>query len=192
MRPEEVTRIAHDPDVFEAFYREHIDGVQRFVARRIADPHLAADLTAEVFLAAIDAAASYRPRRGAPALWLFGVARNVVNSEYRRAAREKRANARFEGRRLLADDDIVRAQERIDAEARSRELYAVLDGLTDAERAVFELSALDGLSVTEAARALGIRPVTARVRLHRARHTLRAEIAQQEAQLMTMSMEVSP
>jgi RNA polymerase sigma factor (sigma-70 family) len=192
MRPDEVARIAHDPDVFEVFYREHVDAVQRLVARRIADPHLAADLTAEVFLAAIDAAASYRPRRGAPALWLFGVARNVVNSEFRSAAREKQVNARFEGRRLLADDDIVRAQERIDAEARSRELYAALDGLTDAERAVFELSALDGLSATEAARALGIRPVTARVRLHRARHTLRRELAPQEAQPMTRSMEVSP
>jgi RNA polymerase sigma-70 factor, ECF subfamily len=119
MRPDEVARIADDPDVFEAFYREHVDAVQRFVARRIADPHLAADLMAEVFLAAIDAAASYRPRRGTPALWLFGVARNVVNSEFRRAAREKQVNARFEGRQLLADDDIVRAQERIDAEARS-------------------------------------------------------------------------
>ena len=28
---------------------------ERFVARRVSDPHLAADLTAEVFLAAIDA-----------------------------------------------------------------------------------------------------------------------------------------
>jgi RNA polymerase sigma factor (sigma-70 family) len=192
MRPDEVARIAHDPDVFEVFYREHVDAVQRFVARRIADPHLAADLTAEVFLAAIDAAASYRPRRGGPALWLFGVARNVVNSEFRRTAREKQVNARFEGRRLLADDDIIRAQERIDGEARSRELYAALDRLTDAERGVFELVALDGLSAREAARALGLRPVTARVRLHRARHTLRTELAPQEAQSMTRSMEVSP
>ncbi len=187
-----MARIAQDPDVFEVFYREHVDAVQRFVARRIADPHLAADLTAEVFLAAIDAAASYRPRRGAPALWLFGVARNVVNSEFRRAAREKQVNAHFQARRLLADDDIVRVQERIDAETRSRELYAALDGLTDAERAVFELSALDGLSATEAARALGIRPVTARVRLHRARRALRTELAPAEAQVRTRSMEVSP
>jgi RNA polymerase sigma-70 factor, ECF subfamily len=192
MRPDEVARIAHDPDLFEVFYREHVEAVQRFVARRTADPHLAADLTTEVFLAAIDAAASYRPRRGAPALWLFGVARNVVNSEFRRVAREKQVNAQFQGRRLLADDDIVRAQERIDAEARSRELYAALDGLTDAEREVFELTALDGLSAREAAKALGIRPVTARVRLHRARHALRMELASQEPRLMTKSTEVSP
>jgi len=44
-----VGSIATDPDVFEVFYREHLEGVQRYVARRVAHPHLAADLTAEVF-----------------------------------------------------------------------------------------------------------------------------------------------
>jgi RNA polymerase sigma-70 factor (ECF subfamily) len=38
---------------------------------------------------------------------------------------------------------------------------------------VLELVAVDGLTVSEAAAALGIRAVTARVRLHRARVALR-------------------
>jgi len=38
---------------------------------------------------------------------------------------------------------------------------------------VLELIALDDLSVREAAAVLGVRPVTARVRLHRARGALR-------------------
>jgi DNA-directed RNA polymerase specialized sigma24 family protein len=37
---------------------------------------------------------------------------------------------------------------------------------------VLELVAVDGLSVREAAAVLGIRPVAARVRLHRARKAL--------------------
>jgi RNA polymerase sigma-70 factor (ECF subfamily) len=41
---------------------------------------------------------------------------------------------------------------------------------------VLELVALDELSLTEAAAAAGVRPVTARVRLHRARRKLRAEL----------------
>src|SRR4051812_43990983 len=101
MKPDEVPRIAHDPQAFEAFYRAHVEEVQRFVARRVDDPYLAADLTAEVFLAGIDAAAGYRRDRGSPGAWLLGVARNVVAAEYRRAARERRANARVQGRRLL-------------------------------------------------------------------------------------------
>jgi RNA polymerase sigma factor (sigma-70 family) len=87
-------QIAHDPAAFEAFYREHVEAVERFVARRVSDPHLAADLTAEAFVAAIDAAASYRAIRGEPRAWLFGIARNVVASEFRRAERERRAHAR--------------------------------------------------------------------------------------------------
>src|SRR4051812_17215686 len=123
MRPHDVSRIGHDPAEFEAFYREHVEAVQRSIARRGADPHLAADLTAEVFLAAIDAAPSYRPERGVPGAWLFGIARVVVAAERRRDARERRARARVEGRRLLDDDDIGRMEARIDAAARARELY---------------------------------------------------------------------
>ena len=34
---------------FEAFYRRHVTLVSRFLARRVIDPQLVADLTAEVF-----------------------------------------------------------------------------------------------------------------------------------------------
>jgi RNA polymerase sigma factor (sigma-70 family) len=189
MRPDELARIAHDPATFEAFYREHVEGVQRFVARRVADPHLAGDLTAEVFLAAIDAAPSYRSGRGAPAAWLFGIARNVVSAEQRRAGREQRAHARVDGRRLLDADDISRMQDRIDAGARARDVYAALAGLPEGERAVFELIALDDLTPAEAAAVLGIRPVTARVRLHRARAALRGHLFDDDPHTITRPME---
>jgi len=192
MRPDELPRIGHDPGAFEAFYREHVEAVQRFVVRRVDEPLLAADLTAEVFLAAIAAAPAYRPDRGAPGAWLLGIARNLVAAEHRRAGRERRANARVEGRRLLEADDIARMQERIDAESRARELYAALDGLPEAERAVFELHALDGLSPSEAAAVLDIRPVTARVRLHRARTALRSRLAEPDAPAITRPMEARP
>ena len=42
---------------------------------------------------------------------------------------------------------------------------------------MLELVALDGLTVAEAARALGINPVAARVRYHRARRTIRDGLA---------------
>src|SRR4051794_15724815 len=97
MRPDEVPRIGRDPATLEAFYREHVEAVQRFVARRVDDPRLAADLTAEVFLAAVEAAPSYRPRRGAPGAWLGGIARPVVASEHRRARRAGARGARGGG-----------------------------------------------------------------------------------------------
>jgi RNA polymerase sigma factor (sigma-70 family) len=70
---------------------------------------------------------------------------------------------------LLVADETYSIDERLSAEASSRVLYAAMKGLPEGERAVLELVALDDLSVAEAARVLGIRAVTARVRLLRAR-----------------------
>ncbi len=80
-------------------------------------------------------------------------------------------------------------QERIDAAARAREMYAALAELPDGERAIFELVALDDLTPAEAAAALGIRPVTARVRLHRARTTLRGHLFDDDTHTMIRPME---
>ncbi|MEU6754694.1 sigma-70 family RNA polymerase sigma factor [Spirillospora sp. NPDC046719] len=168
-----LARVGRDPAAFEEFYRRYVEAVGRFVARRVDDPHTAADLTAEVFLAVIESAHTYRPAAGSEVGWLFGVARNVVAAERRRAARERRTTGREAGRRRLEADDIAALVERIDAEAAGRRTHQALDALPEGVRAVLELIAVDGLTVTEAAAALGIRPVTARVRLHRARRALR-------------------
>ena len=59
-----VRRIGTDPDALETFYRTHVRDIERFIARRVADPHDAADLTADVFLTLATHAATYRPERG--------------------------------------------------------------------------------------------------------------------------------
>lgn len=168
----DLAEIATDPDTFERFYREHVEAVQRFVARRVDDPYLAADLTADVFVAAIESAGSYRRSRGEPAAWLYGIARNVVAGERRRNAKELRTAARVRGRELVDEDDLATLHERIDRESSARTLHRELGALPAGERAVFELVALDGLSAGEAGQALGIGGVAARVRLHRARRRL--------------------
>ncbi|WP_283135760.1 RNA polymerase sigma factor [Rhizohabitans arisaemae] len=171
----DMRRIMRDPEAFEVFYRKHAESVGRFVARRVTDPHMVDDLTTEVFLAAIDTARTYRPDRGSEVAWLFGIARNVVATEQRRAARELSKNGRAAGRRSLDPDDIARLEERIDAERAARPLLKAVAELPKSQRAVAELVDIDGLSVAEAAAALRIRVGTARVRLHRAHRSLRQE-----------------
>ena len=168
-----VASIATDPHALEVFYRSHVEAVQSFIARRVDEPFLAADLTADVFLAAIASAGSYRKGRGNPTAWLFGVARNVLAADRRRSARELRTTSQITGRALIDDDDIVRLEERIVAEDQKRRLFHAMKTLSSRERAVLELVALDGLTLTDVARTLGISPVAARVRLHRARHAMR-------------------
>ncbi len=167
-----VTAIGHDPDALEAFYREHLSTVQRFVARRVADPHDAADLTADVFVAAIETSARYRADTGTPGAWLTGIARHVVAMHHRTAGRRVRAVGRISGRALLDEESTARVAERIDAERDARRLHDSLSGLPESQRAVVELVAVDGLSLGEAAMVLGITAGNARIRYHRARHTL--------------------
>jgi RNA polymerase sigma-70 factor (ECF subfamily) len=190
-----VALIGTDPAAFSAFYREHVTAVTRFVTRRVADAHLAADLTADVFVAAIGAAQGYQGSAGGPRTWLYGIARNVIAAEFRRSARERRAAGLIAGRRLLEPDDVERLLEQIDAFRQVRELHESLRGLPDGERAVLELVSVDGLSVAEAAAALGIRPVTARVRLLRARRALRSALVQAAAAPLSRAVprtEVTP
>lgn len=170
--PPDISAISRDPDDLEAFYRQHLPWVRRFVARRVDDPHTAADLTADIFLAAIDGVGSYRADYGSPSAWLAGIARNAVAGHHRRRTREGRAHARISGRALLDEHSAELLSDRIDGERLARELYLSLDALPDNQRAVVELVAVDGLSLTEAAQVLGISAGNARVRYHRARTQL--------------------
>lgn len=170
-------RIGTDPDAFEAFYREHLDYVSRYVALRTTDPHTAADLTAEIFSRVIPAAAGYRRSNGPPRAWLTGIARNVIADHARSRAREQAAYGRVQGRRLLDEDATERIVDRIDAHAAGRDLLARVATLPAGQRDLVELVAVDELSLTEAARVLGITAGTARVRWHRARRVLRDAVA---------------
>lgn len=69
---EPVRSIGTDPAAFTEFYRTHVDEVTRFVTRRVADPQLAADMTAEVFLAVIEAAQATGEPSAAPGLGCSG------------------------------------------------------------------------------------------------------------------------
>jgi RNA polymerase sigma factor (sigma-70 family) len=166
-----------DRDTFTRLYQENVEGIQRYLARRVGDPFLAADLTAEVFLAAIESAAQFDAKRGTSRAWLFGIAKTVVAAEARRNHRDRDVVRRTSGRALVNDCDLARMHERIDAARLSDTLDRALDRLAPAEREIFELVAFDELSVAEAARVAKIRPTAARVRLHRARTRLKRELA---------------
>jgi RNA polymerase sigma factor (sigma-70 family) len=109
--------------------------------------------------------------------WLYGLGSNVAAAMYRQQARALRAEQQLQGHALLDADDYARVEERIDAAAGLRRTYTAMQRLTHQDRQVLELVAVDGLSAVEAARALSISPVAARVRLTRARNRLRAALS---------------
>ncbi len=97
----------------------------------------------------------------------------MLSTQRRRSERETRAVERIVARRLLDGDDIADLTDRIDAEEPARRALSAMADLPEGERALLELVVIDQLTVAEAAQALDIRVGTARVRLHRARRTLR-------------------
>jgi RNA polymerase sigma factor (sigma-70 family) len=185
-----LSRIVREPEALEAFYRDHLPVVRRFVARRVSDPHAAADLTADIFVAAIDGCHTFDPARGPVAAWLCGVGRHVLAAEVRQRCREDSVARKIHGRRMLDEDAISRIEERLDAQREARRVYAAVDSLSEPDRALFEFVALDGLSVSDAARALGVKPATARVRLHRARARVTAHLRTSETPACVDTLEV--
>lgn len=168
---------------FALFYQQHFDAVLGFVTRRTDSAHLAADLTADIFLTALEQADGYDARRGAPIAWLYGISRNVLAAHFRGSAREQRAVSRIAGHRMLDDQDVAAIEGRIDAARAARLLAGQHAALSEPLRAVLDLVALDGLTTREAAQALGISAATARVRLHRARKALQSVAPQTDSSL---------
>src|SRR5713226_7513721 len=69
---------AGDEDAFLEFYRRHQGGVFRYALHMTGRPEAADDVVQETFMTLIRHAGKYDEGRGAPAAFLYGVARNHV------------------------------------------------------------------------------------------------------------------
>lgn len=159
-----------EPGLLGVLYERHAAAVYRFLSRR-AGQSAAQDLVSEVFLAALAARNRVFPHESGSALpWLYGIASNVVRAHLRKARGPGSVSAD-----PGVDWEAVDA--RLDAEALRTQLAEALRAISAKERDVLLLVAWEGLTVTEAAEALGMSKVAARTRLHRARQRARAVLA---------------
>jgi RNA polymerase sigma factor (sigma-70 family) len=101
-----------------------------------------------------------------PRPWLYATARNLLLAEQRRSATERRH------RHELAAPQVAPEVAGLDPH-----LAAALGELSPLDREALLLTAWEGLTPTEAARALGIKPTAFRVRLLRARRRVEAKLA---------------
>jgi RNA polymerase sigma-70 factor, ECF subfamily len=157
---------------FEDLYRAHYGAVYSFAARRCARQE-AEDVAAETFFIAWrrlgEAPAEIRP-------WLLGVARRVLanrrRSDQRRTELHLRIVNEASSRPPLPDP--------ADVYSGRTALLQAFDALPDADREILLLVAWERLSPAEVAIALGISSGAARVRLHRARNRLEANLFARE------------
>ena len=165
-----------DPGAFEEFYRRRVGTVVRFAARRTSSPGEVVDLVAAVWLQVVASVDRFDETKGTAAAWLLGIAAHLCASEARRKTAEAAAVQRLGAQRVLDNDDFERLEQEIAAAAVARDLLAAVADLPAAEREVAELTLVEGLSPSEAARALGVSPPAVRMRLARARRKLRRAV----------------
>lgn len=145
--------------------------VLAYAARRVDEPADAADIVAETFLVAwrrLDAL----PAGDAELPWLYGVARRVLANQLR-GRRRRHALAQ----RLRDELDAHYVPEPRPPEA--ARLAGALARLGGDDRELLRLVAWEGLDNAQLAAALGLRPGTVRVRLHRARTRLAHALAEE-------------
>jgi RNA polymerase sigma-70 factor (ECF subfamily) len=101
-----------DADAFAALYRRHLPRVVGFALRATGDPEVSADLTAEVFAAALASCARYEPQHDSAAPWLLGIAQNKLRESRRRGRVENATRRRLQMSALpLEDGDLERVEE---------------------------------------------------------------------------------
>ncbi len=166
----------NETDRFRAVFRQSYADVVRFAQRRTSADR-AEDIAAETFLVAWRRVDDLPSTLDDARAWLFGISRNVLLNERRGQNRTASLAVR------LADVSAALPQQADTAEivATRMDIATAWSLLSDAESEVLGLSVFDQLSSEHAAQVLGISAGAFRVRLSRARATLRQHLADSQS-----------
>lgn len=170
-----------DAAAFRAFYDRWSEPVLGYFQRRVNDPQVALDLTAETFAVAFERRGRFRWQGNSPGAWLFGIAGNLLKQYFRKQAIQRRAVDRLGLELPRYDDGSLRRVEELVDNAQMRQLVqAALATCRESDRRVLELRFIDALPYTEVAQALGCSVNAARVRCHRALTRLERKLTDAE------------
>jgi RNA polymerase sigma-70 factor (ECF subfamily) len=141
----------HDPDAISELYNRHVDQIHQYVVNRTGETAVAEDITADVFLRALESLAAYDDRGVPFAAWLYRIARARVIDYWRRT--QRRATVPFEDRDLpdwVAGEDVAEGDV-----LQHDQLAAGLAYLTEDQQQVIVLKFMQGLSNAEVAQIMG-------------------------------------
>jgi RNA polymerase sigma-70 factor, ECF subfamily len=152
---------------FEDLYRSSRGDVYAYVATLLRDASAAEDVTALTFERAYRKRRSFRPDRGSPRAWLFGIARNAALDELRRRRRVAPLLGEAADRRYEEEHDGA------EATLRRVTVRTALAELSGRDRELIALKFHAGLSNAELAKVIGTSQTNAGTMLHRAIERLR-------------------
>lgn len=162
-----------DPEAFACFYDRYEGPIVSYFMRRTRDAEVTADLTAEVFAAALGAAGRYRPQGPTAAAWLFTIAARTLAKSTRRRRVERRARVRVGMREVWLEEDSL---QRIANAGEAERVAALLQSLPADQREAVRARIVEERSYPEIARALRTSELVVRKRVSRGLATLRREM----------------
>lgn len=156
-----------DARAFGELFWRHNGAVHAYLARR-AGRDVADDLVAEVWLRAFRSRAKFDLHHPDARPWLYGIARNVLNSHWRQLTKAPPLEP------IAISDPWPDLEEHLDENEQRAALLRALDLLTSEEREVLLLVAWEQMSAVAIALMLDVPASTVRNRLHRARVCMRS------------------
>ena len=175
-----------DGAAFASLFRQHQARVYRRASSMLGSAHDAEDVTAAAFFELWRKRRSVRVVDGTVLPWLLVTTVNFARN-HRRGAGRYRALIASLPREETADPESTAATI-IEAHLLGIQLADAVARLSATDAALLTLTALDELSISDAAAAVGIKPGAARMRLHRARLRLQTALSDQS---MTITMPAS-
>jgi RNA polymerase sigma-70 factor, ECF subfamily len=154
---------ALDEKAVAELYERHVQAIYRYVIVRVNDHQVAEDITADVFLRAVEGLGTYE-YRGAPfSAWLYRIARDRVVDYYRQQGRQNAGEIPETLACSLPEPDA-----RVVQEMEQQQLRDCLQKLTEDQRMVVLLRFIERQSADEIARRLGKTAGAVRALQHRA------------------------
>lgn len=165
-------------EAFAVFYRRHLPWVVGVLVVETRDRELAADLTGEVFAAALLSARRYVPEHATAAPWLAGIARNKARDSMRRGRVEQRARLRLGvPREQVTDPDLERVEE---LASLGGQMLGLLRDLPEAQRKAVHARVIEERDYAQIAAASGASEALVRQRVRRGLSWLRARSEQED------------
>jgi RNA polymerase sigma-70 factor (ECF subfamily) len=159
---QEINAAVEDMGRFSVLYDRYYVRIFRFVYQRIGDEDVTADVTSRVFLNAMLHLKSYKHKGYPFASWLYRIARNEVNQEFRK----ERSDRNFQAQWTDFQDLCSEVNELAD-EIHLKALATALKKLKPADLEVIEMRFFEKRSFKEIGDILNVTENNAKVKMFR-------------------------
>ncbi len=161
-------RTGLEEQALASLYVEHAASVRAFIRTYASDPHRVEDVLQETFLRTWRHIDRVQLADGNPRSYLFTTARNILTDEWRAQSRQPQL---VHGENRLA---VAPTEDTVEATLEALTINEALTRLSFEHREVIQTLYNDGLTVTEAAKRLGVATGTVKSRSYYAVRALRS------------------